>query len=296
MAQNLRNALPKSDTLTLFDVNPKSALQIQGPNVVIAESVGEVAMDSEVVITMLPEPKHVQGVYEEIVKALEAQPTSGSNKLFVDSSTIDVATSLKVAESVASIGDKTHTFVDAPVSGGTVGATNATLTFMVGVSDASPAFGTSIEPVLTAMGKRIVACGGPGLGLVAKLANNYILALTNMATSEAFQIAGSLGLDLTLFSSIVNSSTGQSWSSTVNNPVPGVLPNSPASRDYMNGFGLALMRKDLGLALDAAEQAKLGLLLGEPAYVAYKKVEADDEYYKNRDMAVIYKYLADKKE
>lgn len=290
MAQNLRNALPESDILTVFDVNPESATKILGPNVVIADGVGQVARDSDLVVTMLPEPSHVLGVYEQIVAALGKQ---SSGKTFIDSSTIDVATSLKVSKDIADIG---NSFVDAPVSGGTVGATNGTLTFMVGAKTDSKTFTSEIEPVLATMGKRIVPCGGPGLGLVAKLANNYILALTNMATSEGFQIAGSLGLDLKLFSEIVNSSTGTSWSSTVNNPIPGVLPNSPASRDYTNGFGLGLMRKDLGLALDAAEQANVGLLLGDASYAAYKKVEADDEYYKNRDMSVIYKYISDKKQ
>lgn len=291
MAQNLRNALPETDKLTVFDVNPASAAKLTGPNLAIANNVGEVAVEADVLMTMLPEPKHVSGVYSEIVEALKGNQAAAA-KLFIDSSTIDVETSLKVAKAVGGAG---HSFVDAPVSGGTVGALNGTLTFMVGASEESAQFKDAIEPVLTTMGKRIVPCGGPGLGLVAKLANNYILALTNVATSEAFQIAGSLGLDLALFSQIVNSSTGRSWSSEVNPPIPGVNPTAPSSRDYKNGFGLPLMRKDLGLALDAAKQGNVGLLLGETTFSAYKHVEAANEYYRTRDMSVIYKYIEDQK-
>lgn len=293
MAQNLRNALPQEDTLTLYDVNPESAAKIAGPNVVIADSVGQVALASDFVITMLPEPKHVLGVYGEIVAALQSGgQDNGGGKVFVDSSTIDVATSLKVGQAVSTVG---CSLVDAPVSGGTVGAANATLTFMVGAAETDPSFSAAVSPVLAHMGARVVPCGGPGLGLTAKLANNYILALTNMATAEAFQIAGSLGLDLGLFSDIVNSSTGRSWSSEVNTPAPGVKAAAPASRDYTNGFGLALMRKDLGLALDAAKQGNVGLLLGDDAYKAYQTVEKEDEYYKNRDMSVVYKFIEAKK-
>lgn len=292
MAQNLRNALPETEKLTVFDVNPASAAKLTGPNLVIANSVGEVAAEADVLLTMLPEPKHVWGVYSEILQALEPLEGKRAEKLFIDSSTIDVETSLKVAKAVGGAG---HAFIDAPVSGGTVGALNGTLTFMVGASDGSSQFKDSVEPVLTIMGQRIVPCGGPGLGLVAKLANNYILALTNVATSEAFQIAGSLGLDLALFSQIVNSSTGRSWSSEVNPPIPGVNPTAPSSRDYTNGFGLPLMRKDLGLALDAAKQGNVGLLLGETTFSAYKHVEAANEYYRTRDMSVIYKYIEDQK-
>lgn len=322
MAQNLRIALPEQDTLTLFDVSPEAATKIAGPNIVIAQNVGQVAKEADIIVTMLPEPKHVLAVYGEILGALKESSSSSTGgtgtgtettetggektekkKIFIDSSTIDIETSLKVSKSIHAA---QHRFVDAPVSGGTLGASNATLSFMVGIPADTDTTGTgtpdptsfsnTVTQVLSTMGKRIVPCGGAGLGLAAKLSNNYILALTNMATSEAFQIAGSLGLDLTLFSEIVNCSTGRSWSSEVNNPVPGVLPNSPASRDYLNGFGVALMRKDLGLAIDAADMGKVPLLLGKVSYDAYKEVEeAKGEYFRNRDMSVIYKYLEEKK-
>ncbi|ANB15863.1 hypothetical protein AWJ20_3507 [Sugiyamaella lignohabitans] len=232
---------------------------------------------------MLPEGKHVRGVYERIIEAIKSEP---SDRLFIDSSTIDVQTSIETSNLIKS--NNLGTFVDAPVSGGTVGAANATLTFMVGTEDLN-----TVEPTLKMMGSRFFACGKQGAGLAAKLANNYILALTNIATAEGFQLANQLGLDLAKFSEIVNTSSGRSWSSEVNNPVPGISPSTPSSRDYESGFGVSLMRKDLLLAIAAADLVKLKLLLGSDAAKVYETiVEAG---LARKDMSVIYKYLEDSK-
>jgi 3-hydroxyisobutyrate dehydrogenase len=228
---------------------------------------------------MLPEGKHVRTAYGELADNLAPSTT----KTFIDSSTIDLKTTLETAKLLerSNIG----TFVDAPVSGGTIGAKNGTLTFMVGSKDLS-----SLKPVLEKMGSRIVSCGGLGSGISAKLANNYLLALSNIATSEAFQLAKNLGLDLKVFSGIVNTSSGHCWSSQINNPVPGINENAPSSRDYENGFGVSLMYKDLKLANEAAKQAKLNLPMADRAAEIYDEVNRIPEL-KNKDMSVIYKWL-----
>lgn len=321
MAKNLRAQLANPDSpLHVHDVAPGAAAQLVketgGANVHAHASAAEVARHSDVVITMLPAPAHVRAVYAQIVEGLAADAakdgTAPRQKVFIDSSTIDVKTSVETAQLLRGEKGDGHLFFDAPVSGGTVGATNASLTFMVGGvpsslvqpdPDTPPAapssteeeqlaevYHTLVRPTLATMGKTVVPCGGPGMGLAAKLANNYLLALTNVATAESFQLARALGLDLRLYSRIVASATGRSWSSDVNNPVPGMLPGAPASRDYLNGFGLGLMRKDLGLALEAADHVALPLLLGNDAYNVYTTVEQDD-YCKDRDMSVIYKYI-----
>lgn len=284
--------------LVVFDISKENPQKLAdtNSNTEIANSVGEVAEKADVIVSMLPEPKHVDGVYKEIIGHLKPSKSGDSNKfkkVFIDSSTIDVTTSKSVGEMLKPFG---YYFVDAPVSGGVVGATNGTLTFMLGnpgpksQSIESKLYDAVLSPVISKMGAKIVPCGDVGLGLAAKLANNYLLALTNIATSESFQIAKNLGLDMELYSSIVDSSSGQSWSSTKNNPVPGLREGIPSSRDYLNGFGVGLMKKDLGLALDAARDAKLPLLLGQDAYRVYDEV-SKDEYCSNRDMAVIYKYI-----
>ncbi|CAN6623152.1 hypothetical protein TRVA0_009S01420 [Trichomonascus vanleenenianus] len=282
MAQNLRDKLPAQDSVHIFDVNSASMDQVTGSNVIKAKSAADVADQCETIITMLPEGKHVKLVYDEIAKLNPPQ----KQKLFIDSSTIDVKTSLETAELLKQ--RKIGRFVDAPVSGGVVGAKNGTLTFMVGADGI-----TDIGPILSLMGGKIVPCGNPGLGLAAKLANNYLLALTNIATSEAFQLANRLGLDMKLFSQIVNTSSGRCWSSEVNNPVPGVSENTPSSRDYEGGFAASLMNKDLKLAIDAAKLAKLDLAMADKAVEIYDAVQNTDKY-KTKDMSIIYKWLVEK--
>lgn len=324
MAANLyRKGIAPNGTknsLTVLDVSPNPYKELHDQLVAdgsvksgsepfaVADSIEDLVNTSDFVITMLPEPKHVAGVYDRIVAALEKNP-SEKEKIYVDCSTIDVETSLTVAKKLNALSSKSKiTFVDAPVSGGTVGAANGTLTFMTGLprvnasAEASSAVPVpsqtvvaEIQSVLAQMGARVVPCGAPGLGLAAKLSNNYILALNNVATAEGFRLANSLGLDLNLFSEIVNTSTGRSWSTEVNNPVPGVLATAPASRNYDNGFGIGLMRKDLGLALDAAKQVGQPLLIGSATYEAYQFVEREGgKEYQGKDMSVIYKYLEKK--
>lgn len=294
MALNLQKKLPSVDgnsTVNVFDMNKAALDQITkstdpaGAKLEVLSSAVEVANKSDVIFTMLPEPVHVRGVYTELVNALPEK----SSKIFVDCSTIDTQTSVECGNMVTKK-DASAAFVDAPVSGGVVGAEKGTLTFMVGCSKDKKQVFKQVEDLLKLMGGRIVNCGSQGQGLAAKLANNYLLAVTNVATAEAFHLAEKLGCDLKLFSDIVNSSSGRSWSSEVNNPVPGVNPATPSSRDYVGGFGINLMRKDLGLAIDVAKQSGSSMLLADKSYEVYQHIEKGDEY-QGKDMSVIYKYL-----
>lgn len=178
-------------------------------------------------------------------------------------------------------------FVDAPMSGGVVGATAGSLTFMLGAADELVA---RIEPVLLRMGKRVLHCGPQGAGLSAKLANNYLLAVENIATAEAMNLGVRWGLDPKVLAGVINVSTGRCWPSEVNNPVPGVVEAAPAGRDYQGGFGIGLMRKDLRLAMLAAEEADAKLVLGEKAREVYEAAEGE-ERCKGRDFSVVYRWL-----
>ncbi|PRT53858.1 putative 3-hydroxyisobutyrate dehydrogenase, mitochondrial [Wickerhamiella sorbophila] len=280
MARNIAAKMKPSDTLHVFDVAPAQADLV--PGAIKASRVSEVAANADTVITMLPMGKHVSGVFNEIVAAVGRD----GQKQFIDSSTIDIATSRAVASKVAAAG---HRFVDAPVSGGTAGAKAGTLTFMVG----APEIEGSLQVALELMGKRLFACGQQSSGLAAKLANNYILALTNLATSEGFALAKHLGLDLATFSQLVDVSSGQSWSSRVNNPVPGVDANTPSSRDYENGFAVDLCRKDLLLAVEAAQGAAMDLPLGKHAPAVYTALS--EAGLGKKDMSILYKTLLDHK-
>jgi 3-hydroxyisobutyrate dehydrogenase-like beta-hydroxyacid dehydrogenase len=173
------------------------------------------------------------------------------------------------------------------MSGGVVGAKAGTLTFMLG----APAPNLSrIEPILLMMGRRVLHCGEQGAGLSGKLANNYLLAINNLATAEAMNLGIRCGLDPKVLANLINVSTGKCWPSEVNNPVKGVVEGSPASRDYSGGFGIGLMKKDLTLAMKAANEAGAKLELADRAREVYELAE-QDEKFKGKDFSVVYKYL-----
>lgn len=305
MAKTLLKNLTAEDQLHIFDTSDHATHAIQSahtPTVITTEpTVTDVATKSDIIITMLPGPEHVDKVYSEIFVGLKSE--HGTEKTFIDSSTIDIATSIKNAEIAYGLGSY---YVDAPVSGGVVGAINGSLTFMIGgglvddptINTPKPddrsfkVYKSEVVPTLSKMGTNLIACGGPGLGLAAKLSNAYLLALTNIACSESFSLAKSLGLSLPLYSKIVASSSGRCWSSDVNNPVPDILASAPSSRHYANGFGIELMKKDLQLAVNSAKERDLPLLLSQNALDIYSNVEKDEEL-KDKDISVLYKYIQD---
>lgn len=212
------------------------------------------------------------------------------DRVFIDCSTIDPSTSRHVAKSVADAGQ--GAFTDAPMSGGVVGATAGTLTFMLG---ATANLVPRVEPVLLLMGRKVLHCGDQGAGLSAKLANNYLLALNNIATAEAMNLGMRWGLDPKTLAGVINVSTGRCWPSEVNNPVRGVVEAAPANRDYRGGFGIALMKKDLRLAMVAAEEAGATMRLADAALGVYDEAEKV-ETCGGRDFSVVYRFLGGKEE
>jgi 3-hydroxyisobutyrate dehydrogenase len=160
---------------------------------------------------------------------------------------------------------------DAPVSGGTGGAEAGTLTFMVG---APPELYECIKPTLAHMGKNIVHCGDSGTGQVAKICNNLVLGISMIGVAEAMNLGTALGIDAKVLAGVINTSSGRCWSSDSYNPYPGVMENVPAARGYTGGFGADLMLKDLGLATDAARQARQAVALGALAQQIYQLFSA----------------------
>jgi 3-hydroxyisobutyrate dehydrogenase len=174
------------------------------------------------------------------------------------------------------------------MSGGVVGAEAGTLSFMFGASSKTGALVERVESVLSFLGKNAWHMGEQGTGVSAKLANNYILAINNIAVAEAMNLGVRWGLDPKKLASMINSSTGRCWPSETNNPVPGVVEKAPASRDYEGGFGTSLMRKDLKLAIAAALDSGTPLELAATARGLY---DAVDDAYPGKDFSVVYKYL-----
>lgn len=177
------------------------------------------------------------------------------------------------------------------MSGGVVGASAGQLTFMVGCS--FPELLDRVNTILNMMGKRVVHLGDQTAGLKGKLANNYLLALTNIATCEAMNMGVTWGLDAKALADMINTATGKCWPSEVNNPVPGVIEGSPASKGYEGGFGTSLMLKDLKLAMQAATESGILPELGVFAKEIYQAVEANEDL-KGKDFSVVYRYLGGK--
>ncbi|NBA97605.1 3-hydroxyisobutyrate dehydrogenase [Pseudomonas sp. R5(2019)] len=260
------NLIKAGHTLTVFDLSSASLARLSEAGAHTAESPAALAQgDSELIITMLPAAAHVKSVYLGDTGIL-ANVRPGV--FLIDCSTIDPLTAREVAKAAV---DHGNPMLDAPVSGGTGGATAGTLTFMVGgsVNDFDLA-----QPILSAMGKNIVHCGNSSNGQVAKVANNMLLGISMIGVSEAMALGVSLGMEASVLAGIINTSSGRCWSSDTYNPFPGVLENAPASRGYSGGFGTDLMLKDLGLASEAARQIGQPVLLGAFAQQLYQTFSA----------------------
>ncbi len=215
---------------------------------------------ADVVISMLPEGRQVRLAYTEPGGVLEVAPEEA---LLIDCSTIDVATARAVATAAAASG---RAMLDAPVSGGVGGATAGTLTFMVGGTAEAFARG---RPILEAMGKVVIHAGPAGTGQAAKICNNLMLGIQMISVCEAMALAERLGLSQQTLFEIASKSSGQCWSLTSYCPVPGPVPSSPANRGYAPGFTVAMMRKDLKLAQEAAQAVGARTPLGAEAYQLY---------------------------
>ncbi len=257
MAANLIKA---GHQLRVFDLVPAALNAATAAGAYAANSAADTLAGAEIVISMLPASRHVEGLYLGEAGVL-AQIPDGA--LVIDCSTIAPVCARKVAEAAQARG---LAMLDAPVSGGTAGAAAGSLTFIVG-GEAETL--ERARPVLQAMGKNIFHVGNNGAGQVAKLCNNMALGVIMAATGEALALGIAQGLDPAVLSQMMAVSTGRSWATEVCNPWPGVLPNAPASRGYSGGFGNDLMLKDLGLVAESAVQAGVSIPLGELARNLY---------------------------
>jgi 3-hydroxyisobutyrate dehydrogenase len=263
------NLVAAGHPVRAFDLVPalREALEAKGASVF--DTGAEAVSGAEVVITSLPNGAIVKSCYAE------ALPAAAPGTLFIDTSTISVADAREINSQAEKGG---FLQIDAPVSGGVKGATAGTLAFMVGGSDEAV---ERARPVLDPMAGKIIHCGASGTGQAAKLCNNMVLAVQQIAIGEAFVLAEKLGLsDQSLFD-VITGATGNCWSVHTNCPVPGPVPTSPANNDFKPGFATALMNKDLGLAMDAVSstgsQAPLGTHAAE-IYRAFNEEHAGEDF------------------
>jgi len=266
MAGNLVNA---GYSVSGFDPVPAARDAAADKGVTVAASGADAVAGADVVITMLPNGTLVKQCYADV---MDSAPRGA---LFIDSSTISVDDARALH---AYAGERGFNQLDAPVSGGVKGAVAGTLAFMVGGE--ADALQTA-RPVLDAMAGKIIHCGESGAGQAAKLCNNMLLAVQQIAVGEAFVLADKLGLSAQSLFDVITGATGNCWAIHTNCPVPGPVPTSPANNDFTPGFATALMNKDLGLAMDAVASSGSSAPLGSHAaqiYAAFAEQHADLDF------------------
>jgi 3-hydroxyisobutyrate dehydrogenase len=239
------NLLKAKHQVTIFARHPEKpgVQEVINAGAKIAPSSRAVAVASDIVITMLPNSPEVEEVVAGTQGLLE-----GARKglIIVDMSTIAPAMSRKLAQQASAQGVY---ILDAPVSGGSQGAINGTLTIMVG---GERNIFEQARPVLEAMGKKenIFHVGSNGAGEIVKLVNNILCGAIAAAISESFVLGVKAGADVDTMARIIGVSTGASWQ------LANQFPLRAFNGSFQPGFMTDLLHKDLGLALDlAAENA-----------------------------------------
>ena len=239
--------------------------------------------DCDIVFTMLPDAQSTDmAIFSN--DGLARNLKEGS--IIVNCGTIGISESINIKKKL----ENSFDFVDAPVSGGTIGAEKATLTFMVSGNSKSI---DKISHVFQAMGQKMIYLGEVGKGQAAKICNNLLLAINMTGASEAFSLAKRLGLDLKTFSDLVNSSSGRSWVTEMNNPVPDINASTPSSRNYEGGFSSNLLLKDINIALNTSKENNLKLDVLEIVQSIYSQMISKDNEAGFRDMSYIFRYISD---
>ena len=249
------------------------------PEIISCSSLVEAVKGSDIIFTMLPDGAVLEQVAQEILPAMNKQ------QILVDCSTVEYSAALEVSKLA---NNQNVEFLDAPVSGGITGATNGTLTFMVGGSERGFQM---VTPLFEIMGSKIIHCGEVGLGQIAKVCNNMILGTTMIATCEAYGLGKRMGINLDILFEVISKSSGYSWSNNAYCPVPGIGPTSPADNDYEPGFSIQLMLKDLKLAQKAADSAEIDAVLSRTA-TEYYQLLADSGLSQKDFSAVMLRFLS----
>ena len=278
MAENLMKSGKK---VKVFDVSKKMIEKAKEKNLDVAENLDDlITNELTTVITMLPEGKHSKEVYvgeNGIINKVS------NTCLLIDCSTIDIQTSIEIGKKAAEKGIK---MIDAPVSGGVMGAQKATLNIMVGGS--KDAFERAL-PILKIMGKNIYHAGEIGSGNGAKICNNLSLGITMIAASESLMLAKRLNIDIKKVHEVMKNASGNSWPISVYPPLPGLIDGTPSNNKYKPGFSAGMMNKDLKLANDCAKIANASTPLGKMALDIYSKF--CDEGNSSKDFSAISKLM-----
>ena len=261
-----RNLAKAGEQVKVFDLSPVVMQACAADGAQPSQSAAAAVEGAGTIVTMLPAGPHVRSAYCDEGGILDS---AAPGSLLIDCSTIDVATARDVAKAATARGFR---MIDAPVSGGTVGAKAATITFMIGgrATDVEAA-----RPHLEKMGKLIVHCGPSGNGQAAKICNNMLAGTIMVAVSEAFSLGQRLGLSTEDLHQVVSNSSGGSFIADNMLPFPGPTPASPANNDFKPGFMTKLMHKDMKLSQMAAAETGQPTPLAAQAAMLYAMAEQE---------------------
>ncbi len=275
------NLLKAGNKIKVFDVSKQMLEKAREKNLETVDRIEDlISEEISTVITMLPEGKHSKEIYlgdKGIINKVS------KNCILIDCSTIDIQTSKEIGK-VAN--DRGIMMVDAPVSGGVMGAQKATLNIMVGGSEDS--FDRAL-PILKVMGKNIYHAGEIGSGNGAKICNNMSLGITMIAASESLMLAKRLNIDIKKVHEIMKNASGNSWPISVYPPLPGLIDGTPSNNNYKPGFSAGMMNKDLKLANECATNVNASTPLGRMALDIYSKFCKDGN--ETKDFSAISKVI-----
>jgi len=252
------NILKAGYPLTVWNRTASRADELVSAGARLAQSPREVAAGSDFLMTMVSDPPALE---EVLWGANGAMPALKRGSLYMDSSTVSPALARKIAADCAERGVK---FLDAPVTGGDWGARKGELVFMIG-GDAEAL--KEAEPIIGIMGKKWFHLGPNGAGQTIKLAMNAILALQVGALAEAIALVTGAGLQAEKLVEVMQSSMARSGVLDVKAP-------NLVRGEYVPSFPLRLMHKDLGLALDLANQLGIPLPATAAARETYSAVKS----------------------
>lgn len=268
-----------------YDIGDKQVQSAQEAGITVSASMSDACKEVDFIVTALPKTEHVE-------KALMGEggifEVANKGTCICDTSTISPVASAEFAAEAAKRG---FIFLDTPMSGGITGAHAGTLTFMVGGEEKDF---EHAKKVLSGMGTNFFHCGKPGTGEIAKLVNNLILGITMVGVSEGFAIGEKLGADPKVLQQICAVSTSRSWVMDTYHPRPGIMPNVPSSNGYEGGFGVSLIKKDLALALDAAEHAKADHSMTEFTIEYYRELEKKG--FGGKDFGYVFQHIMKNKQ
>jgi 3-hydroxyisobutyrate dehydrogenase-like beta-hydroxyacid dehydrogenase len=242
--------------LTVYDKSPEAVARLVQAGAKQAHTAREVGAASDIVVTMLPEPQHVEQVVLGPDGLAEGLRAGG---IVIEMSTIDPSTSRRVGDALRQRGME---LVDSPVGKTSEHAATGTLTLMVGGNKEAIDRAT---PVLNCMGTDTYYCGGPGTGHAMKMTNNLLATTIMIANTEALAIGAKNGLTLELMQEVMR--TTMAW----NQQLAVAMPKKAFLGDDSPGFAIRLACKDVRLACEAADQMGFEASVGRGAQATMER-------------------------